>query len=184
MTAPLVFIDTETTSLDAETGEIWEVAAIRRDADASIQVRWRWFLPVTLDHADPVSLDIGRFHDRHPQGLTYKGGDEHCNTLDGFFAQFDKFTQGAHLVGNVVSFDEERLHRLYRRHGHTPGWHYHLVDVEALIAGRLQIEPPWKSVDLSAAIGVEVPDDDRKHTALGDAEWAMAMYDAVMRAER
>ena len=38
--------------------------------------------------------------------------------------------------------------------------------------------PPWKSDDLSEALGVKVSDEDR-HTALGDARWAMAIYDAV-----
>ncbi len=38
--------------------------------------------------------------------------------------------------------------------------------------------PPWKSDDLSAALGIKVSDEDR-HTALGDAKWAMAIYDAV-----
>ena len=37
---------------------------------------------------------------------------------------------------------------------------------------------PWKSDDLSAALGVTVSDEDR-HTALGDAKWARAIYDAV-----
>ena len=40
-------------------------------------------------------------------------------------------------------------------------------------------QPPWKSDDLSAALGVTVSDEDR-HTALGDARWAMRVYDAVM----
>jgi hypothetical protein len=38
---------------------------------------------------------------------------------------------------------------------------------------------PWNSDDLSAALGVTVSDEDR-HTALGDAKWAMRIYNAVM----
>lgn len=38
--------------------------------------------------------------------------------------------------------------------------------------------PPWKSDDLSAALGIKVSDEDR-HTALGDARWARAIYDKV-----
>jgi len=38
--------------------------------------------------------------------------------------------------------------------------------------------PPWKSDDLSAALGVTVSSEDR-HTALGDAKWARAIYNAV-----
>jgi hypothetical protein len=58
-------------------------------------------------------------------------------------------------------------------------WHYHLIDVEALIAGRLAIAPPWKSDDLSRAIGVEPPSDQDRHTAIGDARWVKQMYEAV-----
>jgi DNA polymerase III epsilon subunit-like protein len=109
--------------------------------------------------------------------------------------------RGAHLVGAVVSFDADVLDRRMRAHGICPSWHYHLIDVEALAIGYLRgrgwpkahwgdpearsgeaFDPaqlPWKSDDLSAALGVTVSDEDR-HTALGDAKWAMRVYDAVM----
>lgn len=32
--------------------------------------------------------------------------------------------------------------------------------------------------DLARAVGVEPPTDER-HTAMGDARWAMAVYDAI-----
>jgi len=38
--------------------------------------------------------------------------------------------------------------------------------------------PPWKSDALAAALGITVSDEER-HTALGDAKWARAIYDAV-----
>src|SRR5690606_15714544 len=38
---------------------------------------------------------------------------------------------------------------------------------------------PWRSDNLSAAIGVEPPTTDERHTAMGDARWAMRMYDAI-----
>lgn len=38
--------------------------------------------------------------------------------------------------------------------------------------------PPYRSDDLAEAVGVTVTDDDR-HTALGDARWAMRTYAAV-----
>jgi hypothetical protein len=42
---------------------------------------------------------------------------------------------------------------------------------------------PWKSHDLSAILGVESAVED-EHTALGDARWAMRVYDAVMAGAR
>lgn len=111
---------------------------------------------------------------------------------------FRDLTAGCHLAGAVISFDEERLRRLLHSLGVLHRWHYHLIDVEALAAGFLNgfshtqqggktkdrfrdiAAPPWKSDDLSAALGVTVSDEER-HTALGDAKWAMRTYDAVMR---
>ena len=40
---------------------------------------------------------------------------------------------------------------------------------------------PWKSDDLSRLVGVEPPGESDRHTAMGDARWARAIYDAVVR---
>lgn len=199
MTA-LCFLDTETTSLERPSsptpGEVWEVGLIvRGENDLGLyETEHHWLLPVTLEHADPVSLDIGRFHDRHPQGDRYLGPSGHLTNVDVFAHELAAvIPRGAHLVGNVVSFDEERLAAILHRHGIArPPWHYHLVDVEALAAGALSTDPtlldvarpPWKSDALNMALGVEEPDDLERHTALGDARWAMATYDAVMGKSR
>jgi len=68
----LCFIDTETTSLDPRTGQIWEVGLIVRETDPSpasdegewMETQYVWQLPVCLEFADPMSLKIGGFHDR------------------------------------------------------------------------------------------------------------------------
>lgn len=179
----LAFVDTETTGLDPDLHEVWEVALIVRDECGEREHVWQ--LPVDLGRADPVALKIGGFHERR------QGGPAVTNLRD-FAREFSRHTHGAHLVGAVISFDEERLRRLLRRHGACPTWHYHLVDVEALAAGWLAGRgtgmsspqdhvhaPPWKSADLSSLVGVD-PEDFDRHTALGDARWAKAIYDAVM----
>lgn len=178
MSAPLAFVDTETTGLDADRHEIWEVGLLRPDLVGANRER-RWFLPVDLGRADPVALKIGRFYERHPQvqipfdgsKLTYQRQFSH---------DFSRLTAGCHLVGAVISFDEERLRKLLRANGACPDWHYHLVDVEALAAGKLGWRPPWKSDELGLAVGVRPPSDEERHTALGDAKWARDIYDAVM----
>ncbi|SCL43191.1 hypothetical protein GA0074692_6756 [Micromonospora pallida] len=38
--------------------------------------------------------------------------------------------------------------------------------------------PPWRSTDLAARLGV-VGEPEARHTAVGDARWAMAVYDQV-----
>jgi hypothetical protein len=94
-------------------------------------------------------------------------------------------------VGAVPNFDTERLALLLKRSRLIPTWHYHLIDVENLavgyLAGRRSMSKarefipslPWDSDELSRALGVETPIEDR-HTAMGDVRWAMAIYDKVM----
>lgn len=169
----LAFVDTETTGLDPDRHEIWEVGLVLREyvGGEFTEEERHWFLKVDLGKADAVALKIGKFHQRYEPGLTVS------HAL--FAEEFAALTRGAHLVGAVISFDEERLRKLLRANGACPEWHYHLVDVEALAAGAISEAPPWDSDELSAALGIKVPEEER-HTALGDARWARDLYDAAL----
>src|SRR5580704_2133551 len=135
----LAFVDTETTGLDPDLHEIWEVGLILREEDGR-EHEHRWYLPVDLGRADPIALKIGGFHERYGNwpGRTLDDGtvlpekSGQVSNLRSFASKFAKWTRGAHLVGAVISFDEERLRRLLKANGACPEWHYHLVDVEAL----------------------------------------------------
>ena len=226
----LAFVDVESTGLDPDRHEIWEVGLIVRDEgvpDDAGAVRedaeYVWQLPVNLGRADAVALNIGRFHERR---WPDERADRETDTrwvgpyawegleraqeervvpdcwVGRWCRRFAELTWGAHLVGAVPSFDEERLRRLLRANGACPGWHYHLIDVEALAVGWLcgggprRRTPegaftglgdppalPWDSRALSRAVGVE-PDQYDAHTALGDARWAKALFDAIMGGHR
>lgn len=208
--ATLAFVDVESTGLDPERNEVWEVALILRqavDGGQPTETEYVWQLPVDLGRADSVALTIGHFYERRLQS-TYDANvgnrrDERIWPRCFFADEFAALTHGAHMVGAVPSFDDAFLKRLLRANGACPGWHYHLIDVEALAAASLitafatcqavgnpdadgptQEEallafPPWRSNDLSLAVGVD-PEHYERHTALGDARWAKAIYDAVM----
>jgi DNA polymerase III epsilon subunit-like protein len=197
-------IDTETTSLRHDR-RVWEVGIVARTDGKDAE--HHWFIDtddLALGNADVMSLKIGRFFERHPQARI----DREANFADyedesDVLAAVEAVTRGAHLVGAVVSFDADVLGQRMRASGICPSWHYHLVDVEALAAGFIAGEfkacqevgnpdadgptaeearsalPPWDSHALSRAVGVD-PDDFERHTALGDARWAMAIYDAVI----
>lgn len=160
---PICFIDTETTSLRPDR-RAWEVGMIRRDFVGDRECRF--FIAVNdvdLPGADPFSLDVGRFWERHPQAclMVTVGGapfswqnDDTMWTLDGDRTAWDvpdgavvdaadaavlvsTWTHGAHLVGAVPNFDAEVLAALLRDNNLTPTWHHHLVDVETLAVGWL-----------------------------------------------
>lgn len=194
MSAPVVFVDTETTGLDPERHQIWELAIIMGEGD-----EYAWQLPVDLSRADPNGLRVGRFYERRAKiGKTSNVATLHRvqwprpGTIEPKWdavglpvaataATVARLLDGNHVVGAVPSFDAAFLGPWLRAHGHAATWHYHLVDVEALAAGQLQAEPPWNSQDLSRGVGVDPKGFDR-HTALGDARWAKAIYEAVIGA--
>lgn len=208
MTAPIVFLDTETDGLHPGR-KAWEIAMIRRDGDR--EERIEFFLDIDLATADLYGLKVGKFYDRHPLGkqlsgwhlndaptsLVWENADWRARgvlTRDEAAMRVARWTHGAHIVGLVPHFDTEVLAGLLRDAGFTPAWHYHLIDVGSMMLGHLSggspaatrsaevseaIALPWKSENLSRVIGIEPPTEERRHTAMGDAEWAREIFDRV-----
>lgn len=180
---PIVVLDTETTSLRRDR-RAWEVGMIRID-ETGVRELGIYVADVDLSNADPKSLEIGGFYQRHlryrPPGST--GGGNEAMTEANAAGLVEQWTRGAHIVGAVPNFDTEVLGDMLFRHRLCPAWHYHLTDVETLVAGYLLGKGdgpklPWKSDDLSRAVGVN-PDDFDRHTALGDCRWALAQLRVV-----
>lgn len=179
----IVFLDTETLGLDP-TAPIWEFAAIRCSPGKPVQTREffiehdtrRWHSPPRswLEEMPGAFVDDYRARYNRHRAYTEPTAAEEIHFI----------TNGAVIVGAVPSFDTERLALLLRRNGIEPAWHYHLCDVENVVAGYLAgrgelMPPPWKSDELSAAVGVD-PAKFARHTAMGDALWCQAQYHAVM----
>lgn len=194
MTAPLCFLDTETDGVHPGR-KPWEIAIIRREPDGTERTE-SFYVAIDLSTADPFGLRVGRFYDRHPLGRRLSigpGASRHqVKSLNAAAVLVAQMTHGAHIVGAVPDFDTDVLARLLRSEGLTPAWHYHLIDIENLAVGYLAaratatdekqqlLQPPWSSDALTRALGLpEVPAADR-HTALGDAHWARAVYDHVL----
>jgi DNA polymerase III epsilon subunit-like protein len=191
----IVAIDTETTSLRPDR-RAWEIGLVVPDGDK--RHHYRWLVDVAdldLGNADPFSLKIGGFHDRHPQMLL-PHVSRRVTSEAVAMRRVEELTRGAHLLGAVPSFDADVLDRRMRAYGILPSWHYHLIDVEALAIGYLHgravvgehasglpveilTRLPWDSEELSRACGVEPPAEHERHTALGDAYWAFRLYQTV-----
>lgn len=162
----IVFVDTETTGLHPYNDQVWEVAAIHNEVERV------WHLPI----------DVGRISEwvRENTGICERYDLANLTPIDQFLHEFGQFVDGRHMCGNVVSFDAERIGRMYllNRGGQPVPWHYHLIDVEPLVVGALAargvtFDLPWDSREISAALGVPTPEN--LHDALVDARWARDM---------
>lgn len=192
--ALLAFVDTETTGLDPFLHDAWEIAVILR-ADGQDEEHVFRIKP-DLSNATDEALRINRYHERTAApGWTWD--DPHTAAT-----RLHSLLDGAVLVGSNVPFDAEMLTHLFGRYYDQPRpWHYRTVDVVTLAVGSLYgrasewtrkdcdatwyakigqaIGWPWRTHDVSRHVEVEPPTAAVAHTALGDARWARAVYDAV-----
>lgn len=186
---PIAAVDCETTGLDPAFHMAWEIAVIRRRADGQRETRGLWQIRPTsteLGNADPKALEVGRFHERFkvPAGVhavDMISGDELGGVA--FRERLALALGRAVLVGSNPQFDAG----MFRREllGETP-WFYRMIDIVPLAAGHLlgqgkEVPQGWRSYDLSEAVGVKPPSKDDAHTAMGDAQWALDVFDAVTR---
>jgi hypothetical protein len=171
----LVVVDTETSGLDVTRHHIWEAAAMVV-VDGEVKSKHEWWLETDMSTADSNALRMNRYYERlaqQPPDFVATHRMTAARELAVMLGQ-----PGAHLVGLNPAFDAGFIDKLLREQGHAPAHHYHLVDVEALIAGAAGLEPPWSSSELSKAIGVEPPPAEVKHTAAGDRDWTWQLYQA------
>jgi len=197
---PIAFVDTETTHLEAEIGEAWEVAIILRDHKGDTEYLWQ--IRPDLATADPVALRIGGYGQRfavpeHAEAAFIEpGGRVRPAALEWTVGEIWTALNGAVMVGSNPGFDDRFLRKLLAP-GPVP-WHYRPVDIVTLVAGyricALDLASkggpsvivdgdyptlPYSSRDMSRWVGVEPPGDGVAHTALGDARWARDVFDAV-----
>ncbi|MDQ0758761.1 3'-5' exonuclease [Streptomyces canus] len=209
---PLAFIDTETTGLDVDHHDAWEIAVIHR-RPGHPDTEYLWQIRVSLAEADPEALDINGYHKRFavPEGelavriaTDATPADRPVSGRD-LMLDLMGILDGSVLVGSNPAFDERFLTKLFRQAGATPAWHYRTRDIATMAVGHLYgqaytltkqscdaefyaradrlLEDGWKSYDLSRLMGIEPPAKDDAHTALGDARWARDVYDAITKAD-
>ena len=188
---PLLFLDTETTGLRPDLHTPWEIAwqigysegghlRLAGKLQAELLVR---LTGLERDYADDVALQVGRFDERYVEDQVWAPVDvlDRLNTdIASALHYSGGMMKSLHLVGAVPSFDHAMIAQNWTG---WPGfgeglWHYHLVDVEAVMAGRLGMQPPWNSHELSKQLGVE-HDRSKMHTAMGDVQWAIDCYAAA-----
>lgn len=159
----LVFLDTETTGLDPDRHEIWELAYAVDEGDIHGGVVYH-----SMRHADPKALSMNGYHERSfPRSFA---------DMQALELGCREALSGATLVAANPSFDAAFLRA---RWGVTP-WHHRLWDIEAYAAGVLG----WRSLKGMAGVadalrefGYDIPHPD--HSAAGDVAALRASFYAL-----
>ncbi len=164
----LVFLDIETTGLDPFYHEVIEVGMIIADLDGTESSRIAFSMPFNQFRADAKALEVNGYGVR--EFAPFMEQDEGAKEVA-------RATDGRIVVGNNVQFDLIFLRFHLKRHGLEPMWHYAPIELKSLIAGVMNLAPPWSTSMLTDRLGVPMPKD--RHSALVDAQWNRDAYAAL-----
>lgn len=190
-----IIIDTETTGLDPERHEIWELACIERDPDGT-HPGHLWRMEPDLSKADPAALRVGRYYER-TRLMRYT--DQRLHDLAGknparpgywtepktLAPEVARYLDDVTLIAANPAFDAGFLAAFLRSQGHAATWHYRLRDIGSMAWAwlRHQCAADFPAMDASTdlmatALGVDPAAFDR-HSALGDCLLVAAMLDVI-----
>ncbi len=127
----LIFLDTETTGLDSDKHEVWEIGWVVNE-DRQVQ---SVVVPHSLATADPDALEMNGYWDRAPGAPFTPWAD----------IELRKLIKGNTLVCANPPFDRGFLKK---RWGIEP-WHYRSVDLETMAMGILEHDRPKGLKDVS-----------------------------------
>jgi len=167
-----LFLDTETTGLEAGIDEITEIAWIARLNDGReftaqyfvehSRLPNEWVLKNT-DYMNRIALA-----EKYPlrEVLRFLSGVVELNDAP------------MHMVGACPAFDDRFLRAAFAAHKREVPYHYHVIDIEAMAFGALGLPtmPPLK--ELRSKLGIP-GENEAAHTALADAREAMLIFDAI-----
>jgi DNA polymerase III alpha subunit (gram-positive type) len=163
----LAFVDTETGGLVAGVHPLIEVAIILEPEDELIH----FSLQFKPSECTPQALQTNKALERidelnEIQESVFDAVGILKDTLDGRV-----------FVGNNPAFDARFLEVFMARGGVKPTWHYHLVDIKALVAGRARLLPPWSTKEIAEYAKISLP--EAAHTAVADCEWNRDVFNSL-----
>lgn len=161
-------IDTETTGLDPDKHDVFEVAYQRLGVDDEPITLW---LPHNDATADPEAMEINRRHERWPGVASLGWGSRLLAAVS-----------GAHLLGSNPAFDATFLRKKlgeFHLADVTP-WHHRTIDIATYAMPVLGWDTPRGLADIRAALverGHDIPEPD--HSAAGDVRTLVGCWDAL-----
>lgn len=159
------FIDIETTGLEPNKHEAWEVAVAIDDGPVDAYI-----LPHSLAKADENSLEVNGYWERAHLGLQPQWGqswDLHLRHI----------LSGVTIVAANPSFDVDFL---YRRWGTAP-WHHRKLDVESMaytVLGYRDMKGLATISEDLRELGYAIDDPD--HSAMGDVTVLRQCYHGLL----
>lgn len=164
----LVFLDIETTGLDPDKHQAWEIAAAVNDEPVISYV-----LVHSLQTADEKALELNGYFLRYPDGARSLGP-----MVD---IQFRKMLKDVTIVAANPSFDVDFL---YRRWGVAP-WHHRKLDIETMAYTVFEYDEMKGMKDIASDLterGFYIRQPD--HTAHGDVTALRDCYKALRAIQR
>lgn len=174
-----VFIDTETTGLDADRHELIQIAGIvvqiQNPSDVSTyQIREEFEYKIRPEHiatADPKALKINRYD---PSAW----GD--AQSLTEVMPLVAQKTKGAVLVAHNVAFDALFLDRAFKKAGVVSEMHYHRLDTISIAYALLKNNQDVDHLSLRALCNYFGIVQEAEHEALADVRATLELYKKLM----
>lgn len=159
----LIFLDTETTGLDPELHDVWELAWAVNDGEIEAAI-----VPHSIVKADPKALSMNGYYKR----VHYVDQGMNVDIL------VREMLEGNTLVCANPTFDRMMLRK---RWGYEP-YHYRSIDVESMALVVFDWDRPRGLKDVAAELRDRkhaVPEPD--HSAAKDVEVLRACYHALRK---
>jgi len=169
-----VYLDTETTGLDAREQEIIEIAIIREYPDGRMTEWSSKVKPTRLETAHPKALEVNGYA-AHPEDWN------DAPTFDEVAAKVADLLTNCIVIGHNVGFDVDFVQEALKRAKVEARISYHKVDTVTL-AYTVLVPCGLTSLSLDNIRHFLGWSKDKAHTALKDTKDAQRLYHLLSRA--